>query len=146
RAGILLTLAPVGRWAQAGETPASSSPGRAPSANGDAAPLQYAPDSIRRNFLLLSMNSESTYDDNVFSTNQLRHGDLLFHLSPRIALREERKRLSLALDYLPDLLLYREAKGFDAFNHGLRLDTNFRFSPHFSLRLTDSLNYRIGIF
>ena len=141
-----MILGSVGLWAQGGGTVPGGSQVPAPAGNAEVPPVLYASGSIRPNVLLLSMNTETTYDDNVFSTNRLRRGDLLFHLSPRIALREERKRLSLAFDYLPDLLLYREAKGYDAFNHGVQLDTNFRFSPHFSLRVTDSFSYRIGLY
>lgn len=146
RAVILMTLAPAGLWAQAGGTAAGSSEGPAPSGNGDAAPLQNTGDSIRRNVLLLSMASETAYDDNVFSTSQPRRGDLSFHLSPRMVLREERKHLTLALDYQPDLLLYRETRGFNAFSHGLQLDARLRFTSRFNLRLTDSFSYRVGIF
>src|SRR5437899_1003938 len=146
RAVILMALAPVGLWAQAGETPASSSPGPAPSANGDAAPLQYPPDSIRRSFLLLSMATESAYDDNVFSSSQLRRGDVSFHFSPRMVFREERKHLTLALDYQPDLLLYRETRGFNAFSHGLQLDARLRLTSRFSLKFADLFNYRVGLF
>lgn len=101
---------------------------------------------MRRNILLLSMASETTYDDNVLSTNQLRQGDVIFHLSPRIAIEEERRRFGLALDYEPDLLLYREATRYDALSHGLHLDGKVRFSPHLTVRLTDSFAYRTGIY
>ena len=146
RAAFLIILVPMGLWAQAGGTVESGTQAPAPARNGGVPAVLSVSDSVPPNGLGLGMGIETIYDDNVFSTNQARRGDLLFHVTPQFDLREERRHVSLALDYYPDLLVYREVKGLDTFNHGLQVESTFRVSQHFSLKLTEMLSYRMGIY
>ncbi len=142
----MVLLIPLGLRAQGDAPGPTEQRGPKPYGTGEAAPLNYATEPTPTNLLLFSLGAESGYNDNILSTSSNRQSDTTFLFSPRMALQERRSRLSVALDYSPDFLLYRHTSGYNALNHSLGLDFNYRVTSRFSLRLLDSFGYRTGIF
>jgi len=99
-----------------------------------------------RNTLSFSLANQTAWDDNVLSNNAQRQSDLTFAFGPRVGIRQERKKSSLALDYEAGFQLYRWRPGYNALNQGLRVETGFQFHPNLSLRFRDASRYRTGIF
>ena len=143
---LLLLLACLGARAQS-PTPASgSAQGPSPYGNGEAPRLDYAGRSSPRNVVSLEVAGETAYDNNVLNDNARRLSDGAFAFSGRLAFQQERQHLRFALDYQPDVLLYRETRGRNALDHGLKLDMQYTFNPRFALRVRESLHYRTGVF
>lgn len=146
RSAALLVLASVGVWAQS-DSPSPPPPaGPTPFGSGEQPGIRYAGKSFPHNVLFLSLAQETAYDDNVLNNNAQRRADESFSLGARIGFQHERKQSSLALDYQPDLLLYREVPGYNVMNQGLQVDAKYQLHPRFGLRLRDSLQYHTGIF
>ncbi len=147
-AAFFLALAGAAGWGQ-GVQPSpvrSSSPLGGSYASGERSGLEYAGSAARRNFLSLSLAQETAYDDNVWDNNALRQSDAVFGFGGRLALQQQRARSALALDYRPDLLLYRETSARNTVSHAFSFDLNYQPSPQFGLRLRDSLSRLSGVF
>lgn len=150
RVALYLVLAGCGLWAQSTQptpepAPPDSMQALRPFGSGEQPRRNYAGSSFPRNVLLFSLAQETAFDDNVLSNNLDRRSDVSFGFAGRMAFRQERKRLTFALDYHPDLLLYRETPG-NVLNHGLELDLNYQPAPRLALRLRNSLHYTTGVF
>ncbi len=143
--GLVVFFAAPGLWAQ-GTLSSVFAQGPSPYGNGEQPRPGYAGAASPRNLLFLSLDSETAYDDNLFSNNRLRRGDLAFAFGPRIAFLQQRKYLRVALDYQPYFLLYRRTPQYSRLNHALGLDLNYQAGPRFALRLRDSFSYQTGIF
>ena len=142
---LMLFISPRLSWGQA-QTPIQADRGPEVFGSAELPPLVTGEEALPSNVILFSVAGETAYDDNVFSNNSDRHGDVTFGLSPRLALRQKRRRASLALDYQPSVLLYRRYSAYDATNQALQFDLQLATSPRLSFRLRDSADYMRGIF
>ncbi len=143
---LVLFSAAVAAWAQSSVPVGTGERTQSPYGNAEQPPLRLARESFPRHAFLFGLNIETAYDDDVLSNNANRHSDVTLGISPRLALRQERKRTTLALDYQPGFEFYRRTPGYNATSQGLQFDVGHRVKPRFSLRLRDSAHYRIGIF
>jgi hypothetical protein len=139
-------LMPLSLWAQAPASSSSSPKGPTPYGNGEQPTLSYAGETLPRNLLYLSLDSETIYDDNVLNTNKLRKGDVGFGLGPRLATLHRRKHLDFGFDYHPYFMLYHRTPQYNRLDQSLGLDLNYRYSPRLGLRLRDSFSYQTGIY
>lgn len=137
---------PGGQASQPGGQANSSPAGPAPYGSGEKSAPRYSGNTTPRNALFFSVAEETAYDDNALSDNRNRQGDTTFGLAARLGFREERKGLTLALDYQPDALIYRENQHLNAFNQGLQMDAAWQPYERFKVRLRESLQYRRGLF
>lgn len=146
RLTLVLVLAGVGAWAQSARNPQESTAAGRLFGTGERPSRNYAGNSFPRNVLSLSVSQETAYDDNLLMDNRTRLSDMTFTFTGRLAFRQERKRLTFALDYQPDLLLYKSTRGLDVVNHTLQLDAIYQATPRFTLRLRDTTAYRTDVF
>lgn len=141
---VLLIVPATTAWGQS-ET-RSSSPGPSVYGNGEKPALNYSGFSLPRKLFFFSLAGEVAYDDNALSTNSQRIGDVIYRLGPRIAFRQEGKKITLGLDYNPEVQFYRKVEGRNTVDQYLGFDVTYRPTPRFSLRVRDSVEYTTGIF
>lgn len=129
---------------QADQTPPQRGP--EPFGSGQTGSLSYSGESSPRNFLLVDVDAQSVYDDNVLSNNAERIGAAGFSISPRLSFRRQGKHLTFALGYQPNLLIYQKVASRNALDQNLRLDGDYQFTPRFDVKTHGSLLYRTGVF
>ena len=108
--------------------------------------LNYAGTPPPRNILLLGFNAGSSYDDNIFSNDQHRIGDVDFLFGPNLSLHRDGRLLTLALSYQPFFRIYRRTSEPNAVDQTLALDANYQATSRFSLRARGSAYYTTGLF
>ena len=125
---------------------ASSQRGPEPFGSGQTGSLSYSGGSSPRNFLLVDVDAQSVYDDNVLSNNAERIGAAGFSISPRLSFRRQGKHLTFNLGYQPNLLIYQKEASRNSLDQNLRFDGDYQFTPRFDVRTHGSLLYRTGVF
>jgi hypothetical protein len=131
---------------ETGNSRAASSSGPQTYGDGEKAGLSYAGTSYPRNVLMLGLTAGSSYNDNIFGTNQQPVGDVDFLFGPSLSLRREGKSLTLALNYQPHFRIYQKASEQNSLDQSLVLDTTYRVSSRLSFRARTSALYTTGIF
>lgn len=126
--------------------PASAS---GPHTYGEAekAGLNYAGTAPPRNVLFLGFNAGSSYDDNIFgSDNQHRVGDVDLLFGPNFSVHRDGRLLTLALSYQPYFRIYRRTSEPNAVDQTLGLDAAYQATSRLSFRARGSGYYTTGIF
>ncbi len=156
-AALLLILLPLGLEAQSSAPPADSSsnsvttptskgiePPR-PFGDGQKDSLNYSGPSGVRNFLLIDLSQETSYNSNVVGGTQANGGDGTFLFGPDIWLQRDGKHSEFALHYQPDFLLYARTPGYNTLQQRGQFDGSFEATPHLSFRGRASVFYLSGI-
>jgi hypothetical protein len=141
---VVALLVPSALYAQVGGAPAGSGAMGAPYGNGVQPTPSYTGTTGPSNVLLLSLNSVTSYDDNVFGISQSHLGDELLGLGPRLALLEQRGPVSAEIDYQPYFQFYQHLTGYDRVNQALAANVTFTLSSHFSVRVRDAFSDQTG--
>ena len=128
------------------DVPAGTPSGPQTYGGGEKSRLEYAGTPGVRNILSLGLTVGSSYDDNVFSNNSQRVGDIDLLVGPSVSLRRDGKRLSTALNYSPYLRVYRKASIQNAADQTLGLDLTYQATSRLSFRGRGSGAYVTGIF
>ncbi len=121
-------------------------------AKGEHRTLEYIGESLPRNIVILSLDDETGYDDNILGSNRTRRGDSFSAFGPRIVflrkgdVTSRAQRLSFALDYRPYFLLYRRVGRLDTVNQAVHWDAKYQLGPSFALQLRDSFSYQSGMY
>jgi hypothetical protein len=95
---------------------------------------------------LLGFNAGSSYDDNIFSNNQHRIGDVDFLFGPSLSLHRDGRLLRLALSYQPNFRIYRKASEPNAVDQTLGLDASYQATSRLSFRARGTAYYTTGLF
>jgi hypothetical protein len=135
------TAAPTSVSGSAPEPASSVTEAPKPYGEGEKAGLGYAGTSFVRNVLIIDLDQQSLYDDNV-----LGRGDASFRFGPNFLFRREGKRQTLAIEYRPDFLMYSKTAGYNSLQQGLTFDEDYHVNSHLSFRGRGSTFYRTGIF
>ena len=156
-AAILLIIVPLGMKAQSSAQPTDSSSnpvprpaqstGEAPKPYGDGQKgnLNYSGPSGSRNFFIVDVTGQTSYNDNVVGGNSTKVPDTTFFLGPDIWLQREGKHSEFALHYQPDFLFYAKTSGYNTLQQQGQLDGQVNASPHLSFRGRASGFYLTGI-
>jgi len=107
--------------------------------------LHYADESTPQNSVVVDLNEQTAYDDNVFGDNADRVGSTILQGGAHFGLQEERERSALSLDYQPEALFYTAIPGYNQANHYLSLKAKYDPARHFELRFEDTGSYLNGI-
>jgi hypothetical protein len=156
-AALLLILVPLALEAQSSVPPVDWSsnsvttpisygnePPR-PYGDGQKSTLNYNGPSGSRNFFLIDLSQETSYNDNVVGGTQSNRGDGTFLFGPDIWLQREGKHSEFALHYQPNFLLYAKTPGYNTLQQRGQFDGNFDAAPHLSFRGRASAFYLSGI-
>ena len=141
---VLALLVPTALYAQVGGAPPG--PAAAPYGNGVQPIPTYAGAAGPSNVLLLSVNSVTSYDSNVFGISQLRLGDELLGLGPRLALFEQRDRLGVEIDYQPYFQFYQHLTQYDRVDQALAASVTYALGTHWSVRARDAFTDQTGAY
>jgi hypothetical protein len=140
---IVLVAAPV--WSQADNSQSQqSSPESSedrmvtpPPVSVEAYPTTYAAES-RSNYVRGRLTFSPGYSDNVFDGSGRPLSDVSYSVWPSITLDETRSNFHGLMSYAPGFTLYQRTSGLNQANQNLRLDLQYRLSPHVTLGVVDS--------
>jgi hypothetical protein len=88
----------------------------------------------------------STYDDNAFSNNADKVGNVGYMVLPNISLRESRPRTDLIFSYSPGFTFNQRIAPQYTAAHELNLNFQYRLTEHVTARLHDDLIYGTNSF
>jgi hypothetical protein len=131
------------------EPAASASPetGWIPNAvNGETGTLSFLPRGERSNSLSAGITVVSTYDDNAFSDNRDKVGNLGYIVMPNISLQEYRPRTVLSLSYSPGFTMNQRLSPRYTADHDMRFNFQYRLTEHVTARFHDSLVYATTLY
>jgi hypothetical protein len=101
--------------------------------------LEFASETPRSNIVSGGLTVMSSYDDNIGAgfTNR-RISDNSYSVMPTLSWRQSSSRVLWNLDYAPGFTFYQHHSGLNQYTQNLNLDSQFRLSPHVTLRLRDA--------
>jgi hypothetical protein len=141
---LLLLIAVPSVWAQQETPPATSEAGDVRMMVPDPVNVEGSSTAVgaeleRSNYLRGGLQFEGAYSDNILPNGATPVGDASFAVSPFIALSLKRERLLWDLNYAPGYTFYRRYDSYDQSTQNLSTKMEYRFSPHVTLGLNDSL-------
>jgi hypothetical protein len=120
---------------------------RIPAILGGTAPsLEFRAEQERSNYLRGGINVGGTYDDNV---SLLSHGavsDTTYSVFPNIAIEQTFSRVRWNLGYAAGLTVNQRLSNRNQGSHALNFDSQFRLSPHVTLRVQEGFSVMTGFF
>jgi hypothetical protein len=141
---VVALLVPAALYAQVGGAPPGSAGGLAPYGNGVQPVPTYAGTTGPSDALLLSVNSVTSYDDDVLGISQAHVGDELLGLGPRLAFLEQRDHLGVEIDYQPYFQFYQHLTQYDRVNQVLAANVTYSLGAHWSIRARDAFTDQTG--
>jgi hypothetical protein len=103
-------------------------------------------ESERSNYLRGGLNVGSTYDDNTLLTPHNTVGNTTFSVFPNISLEQARSRVKWTLGYAAGLTVNQRLSNRNQGSHNLNFESQFRLSPHVSLRVAEEFSLTSGFF
>ena len=100
----------------------------------------------RSNYLRAGLNVGATYDDNALLTPQDSKSNTTFSVFPNISLEQVRSRMKWKLAYAAGLTVNQRLSNRNQGSHDLNFDSQFRLSPHVSLRVAEDFSMISGAF
>jgi hypothetical protein len=108
--------------------------------------LALGTESERSNYLRGGLNVGATYDDNAFMTPSDGVGNTTFSVFPNIILEQTRSRARWSLGYAAGLTVNQRLSNRNQGSHDLNFNSQFRLSPHVTLRVTEDFSLTSGFF
>jgi hypothetical protein len=93
------------------------------------------------NFVSVGIAMAGTYDDNAFSDNRDKIGNVGYLVTPNISLRESRPRTDLILSYSPGFTFNQRTSPQYTAAHDLNFSVQYRLAEHVTARLREGLVY-----
>jgi hypothetical protein len=138
----VLVLAAIPLWSQVESSGAAPAGEDAPMftpapLSEEGSSLAFASETPRTNYVRGGVNFQTAHDDELpFSGRAI--SDISYSVWPSISLAQSRSRLSWNLTYSPGFRFYQRNAFLNGTDHYLTLGSQYRLSPHVTLRLGDS--------
>jgi len=155
RASLAIILfATVRLWSQVDTNPteATTSPAddarmlTPPPVSGAAYPTEVASET-RSNYVRGGLTFNSAYTDNLLGGTEGKPiSDISYSIWPTIALDETTSRLHTVLTYSPGFTFYQHTSSFNQADQNVGVEFRYRFSPHVTLSVRDSLHKTSNVF
>src|SRR5713101_4374444 len=100
----------------------------------------------RSNFLRGGVNVGATYDDNPQLTSPSQGSNTSESIFPNISIDESSSRMRWTLGYAGGLTVNQKFTSQNQGSHNLNFDSQFRLSPHVSLRVAENFSVTTGLF
>jgi len=100
----------------------------------------------RSNYLRGGLNVGATYDDNALLTPDNTLRNTTFSVFPNISLEQARARMKWKLGYAAGLTVNERLSNRNQGSHDLNFESQFRLSPHVSLRVAEDFSLTSGFF
>jgi len=139
-AGRMATLFPRDE-----DVPPESPAGPQTYGNGQKDAANYAGGASPHDFLLVGLNTGSTYDDNLFGNNKRRSGGVYLLVGPSVSINREGSHLSLALNYQPQFQIYPRDTGLNTLDQIFGFDASYRMSSRVTFRARTNAFYTTGL-
>jgi hypothetical protein len=108
--------------------------------------LAFRSEQERSNYLRGGLNVGGTYDDNALLTPHNTLGNTTFSVFPNISIEQARSRMKWTLGYAAGLTVNERLSSRNQGSHDLNFDSQFRLSPHVSLRIAEDFSLTSGFF
>jgi hypothetical protein len=108
--------------------------------------LAFRSEQERSNYLRGGLNVGGTYDDNALLTPNNTLGNTTFSVFPNISIELARSRVKWTLGYAAGLTVNERLSSRNQGSHDLNFDSQFRLSPHVSLRIAEDFSLTSGFF
>jgi hypothetical protein len=103
--------------------------------------MAFPSESARSNYLNMGLNLMSAYDDNALgNTAGRRVTDTSYSVRPVLSWRQSTSRVLWNFTYSPGFTFYQHFSALNSADHNLSVDSQFRLSPHVTLRLLDGFS------
>lgn len=113
---------------------------------GPATTLAFTSEMERSNYLRGGINVGGTYDDNALLTSSDELTNTTYSVFPNIRMEQSRSRARWTLGYAAGLTVNQRFSSRNQGSHDLNFDSQFRLSPHVSLRLAEGFQLTTGFF
>lgn len=100
----------------------------------------------RSNYLRGGINVGATYDDNALLTPRNELSNTTYSVFPNISLEQVRSRVKWKLGYAAGLTVNQRLSTRNQGSHDLNFDSQFRLSPHVTLRVEEDFFLTSGAF
>ena len=100
----------------------------------------------RSNYLRAGINVSAGYDDNALLAPSGQIGNTTYSVFPNFAIDQSTSRMRWSLGYAAGLTVNQRLSNQNQGSHDLRFDSEFRLSPHVSLRAAENFYLTAGIF
>jgi hypothetical protein len=128
----LLTFMTGTLWSQADE------PQWLATVNGDLGNLAFSSEAEKINILSAGLVLSSSYDDNAFSTNTNRVGNVSYQVSPSISITEARRRVFWMFNYNPGFDWNQRLSQRYSASHNLDFNLQYRLTERLTARIRES--------
>src|SRR5882724_12052383 len=108
--------------------------------------LAFGSEQERSNYLRAGLNVGAAYDDNALMTPSQTIGNTSYSVFPNISIEQTRSRMSLMLRYAAGFTANQRLSNRNQGSHDLNFDSQFRLSPHVSLRIAEDFSLTSGFF
>lgn len=112
----------------------------------DRAPLTFASESERSNFLTGSLGIAAVFDDNILPTNSSQISDTSYLFAPGLDFSQTRGRWRSLFSYRPGLVVNQRFSERNQSAHSLNADFSYGLSPHVTLRVRDTFDKTTSLF
>ena len=113
---------------------------------GRGTSLAFRSESERSNYLRGGLNVGAAYDDNALLTPNNSVGNVTYSVFPNIAVEQTLPRIHWSLGYAAGLTVNQRLSNNNQGSHDLSFESQFRLSPHVSLRVAEAFSLTSGIF
>lgn len=113
---------------------------------GKGTSLAFQSEMERSNYLRGGLNVGAAYDDNPLLTSDGGVGNTSFSVFPNLSIDQSRPRLRWTLGYASGLTVNQRFSTRNQGSHDLNFDSQFRLSPHVSLRVAEDFSMTTGFF
>src|SRR5713226_6371963 len=100
----------------------------------------------RSNYLRAGLNVGATYDDNALLLSSGTKSNTSESIFPNIAIEQSTSRIRWTLGYAGGLTVNQKFTSQNQGSHNLNFDSQFRLSPHVSLRVAENFSVTTGFF
>lgn len=100
--------------------------------------MTFATETPRTNYLRGEMRVGTAYDDNAVPSSGKIVSDVAYSVWTSLALEQSRSRVRWSLGYSPGYTFHQRLNTIDGVDHGLAAKLEYRWSPHITLRLSNS--------
>ncbi len=100
----------------------------------------------RSNYLRAGLNVGATYDDNALLLSSRTKSNTSESIFPNIAIEQSTSRIRWTLGYAGGLTVNQKFTSQNQGSHNLNFDSQFRLSPHVSLRVAENFSVTTGLF
>jgi hypothetical protein len=101
----------------------------------------------RSNFLAAGFTLNTAYNDNVLvGSSTTPVSDIIYTISPTIALNKATPRQNLVLSYSPGFTFYQRTSTLDSTGQSAAVNFQYRLNPHTTISLSDSFQKSSNVF